>query len=117
MMKKEKQAMTGAVDQVKDVVSKRIAQKSDQVADSISQLVEQVEERFGFSTEDALGTMQEIFGSYSDDLLDLIAEKTPLLVRQKKQNRRRQLVTVLTVAMGVFAVARWFLSHNAEESE
>jgi len=99
----------------KQVMNERIAQKRDQISDSISQLVGQVEKRFGFSTEDALGTMQDIFGSNSDDLLDLIAKKTSLPIRQENQNRRRQLVTVLTVAMGVFAVARWFLSHNEAE--
>lgn len=105
------------VEQVRDLLNKQMASlKTEPVTDSVNQMVGRMEQHFGVNKEDAMKTMQQLFDNYGDDVLDLIAKKTNLPVRRKKENRNGKIVTLLTVTIGVMAVARWFYSQGGNES-
>jgi len=108
---------TAALEEVRDSMHKQVAaMRGDSLTDSFNQIVDRVEDRFGYSKEDAVQTVKNLFDTYGDDVLDLIARKTPLPVKRKKQNSNKKLLTVLSIAMGVIAVARWLLSQSSDES-
>ncbi|MBX3051660.1 MAG: hypothetical protein KF753_09315 [Caldilineaceae bacterium] len=108
---------TATMEEMRDLMHKQLAAlKVNSVTDSIDQLVSRMETQFGYSKEDAVKSVKTLFDTYGDDVLNLIAEKTPLPIKRKKQNRNKKLMTALTVAMGVIAVARWFLNNSSNES-
>ena len=111
------ESATATMEEMRDLMRKQLdALKSDGVSDSMEQLVRRVENHFGYSKEDAVQSVKNLFDTYGDDVLNLIAEKTPLPVKRKKENHNKKLITALTIAMGVIAVARWFFNDSSDES-
>lgn len=111
------ESATATMEEMRDLMRKQLeVLKSDGVSDSMDQLVRRVENHFGYSKKDAVQSVKNLFDTYGDDVLNLIAEKTPLPVKRKKQARNKKLITALTVAMGVIALARWFVNYSSDES-